>query len=81
VPSERGARTLSLFIGGGDDWARYDATQAPGRYRPGSIDELLRRLAALPRASRLYLAAYEAIPEATLRAATTPVCRPRRSGC
>ena len=72
VPAEATARTLALFVGGGGDWARYDATQAPGRYRAGSVDELLRRLAAFPRASRLYLAAYDAAPEASVRGRDYP---------
>lgn len=58
VPKNTPPGTLGLFVGGGAEWARFDATQAPGRYRANSVEELLHRLEDLPRASRLYLAAY-----------------------
>jgi hypothetical protein len=72
VPEKSASTRLTLFVGGGADLARYDATQAPGRYRSNSVDELLRRLQELPRSSRLYLAAYAATPEVSLRGRDYP---------
>lgn len=72
VPPGSAAGALTLFVGGGADWARYDAREAPGRHRAGSTSELLRRLADAPRAARLYLAVYGGPPEASLRGRDYP---------
>jgi hypothetical protein len=76
VPETTADGPLTLFVGGGGELARYDAAQAPGRYRAHSVDELLRRLAELPKQSRLYLAAYAAAPQASLRGRDYPELPP-----
>jgi hypothetical protein len=72
VPEKPAPSTLTLFVGGGAELARYDANQAPGRYRSNSVDEMLRRLQEFPRSSRLYLAAYAATPEVSVRGRDYP---------
>jgi hypothetical protein len=67
VPAEQPAGTLQVFVGGGIDFARFDQQQGPGRYGASSLEEMLARIEALPRASRLYLAAYDAKRELSLR--------------
>jgi hypothetical protein len=72
VPDTMPAQTLVLFVGGGNDWARFDANAAPGRYGAHSLDELVDRLEKLPKSSRLYLAAYGANREVTIRGRDYP---------
>jgi hypothetical protein len=67
VPDAMPAQNLILFVGGGDDWAHFDAQAAPGRYGAHSLDELVDRLERWPRGSRLYLAVYGPNREITIR--------------
>lgn len=72
VPDTMPEQTLLLFVGGGGDWARFDAQAAPGRYRANSVDELVRRLTGWPRSSRLYLAVYGSAREVSIRGRDYP---------
>jgi hypothetical protein len=72
VPDTMPAQMLVLFVGGGNDWAHFDATAAPGRYGAHSLDELVDRLEKWPKSSRLYLAAYGANREVTIRGRDYP---------
>lgn len=72
VPDTMPAQMLVLFVGGGNDWAHFDATAAPGRYGAHSLDELVDRLQKWPKSSRLYLAAYGANREVTIRGRDYP---------
>jgi hypothetical protein len=72
VPDTMPAQMLVLYIGGGNDWARFDANAAPGRYGAHSLDELVDRLQKWPRSSCLYLAAYGANREVTIRGRDYP---------
>ena len=72
VPDTMPAQTLVLFVGGGNDWARFDAQAAPGRYAAHSLDELVDRLQNWPKSSRLYLAVYGANREVTIRGRDYP---------
>jgi len=72
VPDTMPAQMLVLFVGGGNDWAHFDATAAPGRYSAHSLDELVDRLENWPKSSRLYLAAYGANREVTIRGRDYP---------
>ena len=72
VPDTMPAQMLVLFVGGGEDWAHFDAQAAPGRYGAHSLDELVGRLTDWPKSSRLYLAAYGANREVTIRGRDYP---------
>lgn len=72
VPDTMPAQMLVLFVGGGSDWAHFDAQAAPGRYGANSLDELVDRLQGWPKSSRLYLAAYGANREVTIRGRDYP---------
>src|SRR5262249_12570062 len=45
VPEQVPDGRLILWVGGGSELTRYEATRLPGRYRPASLEDAWRRLA------------------------------------
>ncbi len=65
VPAEAPDGRYVMWLGGGTELARYEASRLPARYRPISLDDAWRRLAALRRTDALYGALYARAPEVT----------------
>jgi hypothetical protein len=65
VPREAPDGRYLLWIGGGAELSRFEATRLPGRYRPTSLDEAWRRLASYRASDRLYAAFVAQAPEVT----------------
>jgi hypothetical protein len=65
VPRELPEGRYVLFVGGGAELTRYDATKRPGRFRPTSLDDALRRFAELRRTDAVYAALWARAPEVT----------------
>lgn len=55
----------SLWVGGGAEFSRYEATHFPARYRPTSLDDAWRRLGRLRPSGALYAAILASAPEVT----------------
>ena len=55
----------SLWVGGGAELSRLEATRFPARYRPTSLDDAWRRLARLRPAGALYAAVLASAPDVT----------------
>lgn len=56
VPANLPPGRYSLWAGGGDEFDRLGATRQPGRYRPTSFEDGVRRLVALKPSTALYAA-------------------------
>ena len=55
----------SLWVGGGAEFARFEATRFPARYRPTSLDDAWRRLGRLRSSDALYAVVLAIAPEVT----------------
>jgi hypothetical protein len=66
VPEEAPPGRYVLWVGGGQELSRYEATRLPGRYRPSSLEEAWRRLADARSSDRLHAALLARAPELTL---------------
>src|SRR5206468_10671144 len=58
VPEEIPDGRCVLWVGGGSELSRYEATRLPGRYRPMSLDDAWRRLGERRPADALYAALF-----------------------
>ena len=65
MPEEVPEGRYLLWVGGGPELARYEASRLPWRYRPTSLDDAWRRLATLRPADALYAALFARAPEVT----------------
>ena len=65
MPEEVPEGRYLLWVGGGPELARYEASRLPWRYRPTSLDDAWRRLATLRPAEALYAALFARAPEVT----------------
>jgi hypothetical protein len=65
MPEEAPDGRYVLWLGGGAELSRYEATRLPGRYRPTSLDDAWRRLAAVRASDALYGALFARAPEVT----------------
>jgi len=65
VPAELPDGRYTLWLGGGSEFDRYAAARLPARYRPVSVDDGWRRLAALKSSDALYCALWAKSPEVT----------------
>jgi hypothetical protein len=65
VPEEAPEGHYLLWLGGGPELTRYEATRLPWRYRPTSLDDAWRRLGGLRSSDALYAAMYAHAPEVT----------------
>ena len=57
--------TYSLWVGGGAELSRFEATRVPARYRPTSLDDAWRRLAHLRPSDALYATILASAPDVT----------------
>ena len=55
----------SLWVGGGAELSRFEATRFPARYRPTSLDDAWRRLARLRPSGALYAVVLASAPDVT----------------
>jgi hypothetical protein len=65
VPEEVPDGRYTLWLGGGPELSRFEAQRLPGRYRPASLDEAWRRLAAYRPSDGLYTSLVARAPEVT----------------
>jgi hypothetical protein len=65
VPEEAPDGRALLWLGGGGELSRYEARELPGRYRPISMDDAWRRLAASRPSDGLYGALFLNSPDLT----------------
>jgi hypothetical protein len=65
MPEEAPDGRYVLWLGGGAELSRYEATRLPGRYRPTSLDDAWRRLGATRPSDALYAALFARAPEVT----------------
>ena len=65
VPEEAPDGRALLWVGGGAELSRYEARELPGRYRPVSLDDAWRRLAASRPSDALYGALFLNSPDLT----------------
>jgi hypothetical protein len=65
VPEELPDGRYELWLGGGAELARYEATRFPARYRPTSLDDAWQRLARLRPSDALYAAIFASAPAVT----------------
>ena len=65
VPDDVPAGRYLVWVGGGPEWARREASRLPGRYRPSSLDEAWARLADVRPSDRLEAALLARAPEVT----------------
>jgi len=65
VPEEVPEGRYVLWLGGGPELSRYEASRLPGRYRPTSLDDAWRRLADIRSGDALYAALFASAPEVT----------------
>jgi hypothetical protein len=65
VPEEAPEGRYLLWLGGGPELSRYEASRLPGRYRPTSLDDAWRRLAAARSSDALYGTLFALAPEVT----------------
>jgi hypothetical protein len=54
-----------LWLGGGPELSRYEASRLPGRYRPTSLEDAWRRIGAARPGDALYSALFASAPEVT----------------
>jgi hypothetical protein len=72
VPEELPDGHYTLWVGGGGELDRYIAARLPGRFRPISLDDAWRRLAAMHRGDRLYGMLVARAPDVTRGGADYP---------
>jgi SpoIVB peptidase S55 len=65
VPEEVPEGRYLLWVGGGTELSRYEATRLPWRYRPTSLEDAWRRIGALRSGDALYAALFARAPEVT----------------
>ena len=65
VPAQLPPGHYALWLGGGPEFDRITATRLPGRYRPTSVDDAIRRLGALRHSDQLYSALWARSPDVT----------------
>ena len=65
VPEEVPDGRYVLWLGGGAELSRYEASRLPGRYRPTSLDDAWRRLAGIRPGDALYATLLAGAPEVT----------------
>ena len=65
VPEEAPDGRYVLWLGGGAELSRYEASRLPGRYRPTSLDDAWRRLAGIRPSDALYATLLAGAPEVT----------------
>jgi hypothetical protein len=65
VPEEAPEGRYLLWLGGGPELSRYEASRLPGRYRPTSLDDAWRRLADARSGDALYTTLFALSPEVT----------------
>jgi len=65
VPEEVPEGRYLLWLGGGTELTRFEASRLPWRYRPTSLDDAWRRLSALRSGDALYAALFARAPEVT----------------
>jgi hypothetical protein len=72
VPPGTDPGEVTLWVGGADELTRYEARRLPARYRPSSLDEAWRRLAALRASDGLYAVLIVRQPDVTADGADLP---------
>jgi SpoIVB peptidase S55 len=65
VPEEVPDGRYVLWLGGGPELSRYEASRLPGRYRPTSLEDAWRRLADTRSGDALYATLFAGAPEVT----------------
>lgn len=65
VPEEAPDGRYVLWLGGGAELSRYEASRLPGRYRPTSLDDAWRRIGEARPGNALYAALFASAPEVT----------------
>jgi len=65
VPEEVPDGRYVLWLGGGTELTRYEASRLPGRYRPTSLEDAWRRLGDLRSGDALYATLFASAPEVT----------------
>jgi hypothetical protein len=65
VPEEVPEGRYVLWLGGGPELSRYEASRLPARYRPTSLDDAWRRLAEMRPGDALYATLFASAPEVT----------------
>lgn len=65
VPEEMPDGRYVLWLGGGTELSRYEASRLPGRYRPTSLEDAWRRLGQVRSGDALYAALFASAPEVT----------------
>ncbi len=65
VPEEAPDGRYVLWLGGGPELSRYEASRLPGRYRPTSLDDAWRRLGEMRSGDALYATLFASAPEVT----------------
>ena len=65
VPEELPDGRYLMYIGGGAEFTRYEASKLPARYRPTSLDDAWRRFGSLRTSDALYAALFARAPEVT----------------
>jgi hypothetical protein len=63
IPEEAPDGRYTLWVGGGAELSRYEASHLPGRFRPTSLDDAWRRLASVRPSEGLYAVLYARAPE------------------
>lgn len=65
VPEEAPDGRYVLWLGGGPELSRYEASRLPGRYRPSSLEDAWRRIGDTRPGNALYGALFASAPEVT----------------
>jgi hypothetical protein len=65
VPDDLPDGRYTLWLGGGAELNRYEASKLPARFRPTSLEEAWRRFAALRPSNQLYVTLIAKAPEVT----------------
>ncbi|HKQ56517.1 MAG TPA: hypothetical protein VJY35_01500, partial [Candidatus Eisenbacteria bacterium] len=65
MPEEVPEGRYVLWMGGGAELSRYEASRLPGRFRPTSLDDAWRRLAQTRSSDALYAMLFASAPEVT----------------
>jgi hypothetical protein len=66
VPEELPPGRYTVWVGGGPELNRYEASRLPGRYRVSSLDDAWRRMGDQRSSGSLYAALYAQAPEVTV---------------
>ena len=72
VPAEMPNGRYPLWIGGGGEFDRSAAVRLPGRYRPTSLEDGMRRIQSLKQSDAIYAALWARAPEVTRDGADYP---------